>query len=724
MEILLVGGTSPMMKMLSLKLHKEGHRLYVLSGSRNPKNHYEYAFEQYNFPYDSPSVAEVFRSVQPDVTILLGAFDGNYTGQDPKRESVRFSAGLQNILLSWAVLEKGRLIFLSSVEVYGKSHQIPVTEQTVPCPRGIRPLMLYQGEENCRFYYEQLDRDVLVLRLDYLHDIPMNQPEAMQTICGKKCLDAFRDGSVAYRSNYSYGLTYMGDAVESIKTLVSCQTHREWLYHVSSSRAFSELEIAETIHGSLGDRVERINHTIEQRHTVILSNERLKQEFGFTVWREPEETIQKSLEYMQKHSARFLDADHPGLDIWHKVYYRVTKALGVLVPYLENLVLFIPFFMLNNRATDSQFFSKIDFYLLYVLLFAVVHGQRQATFSAVLATMGYLFRQMYGRTGLAVVTDYNTYVWIAEIFILGLVVGYMRDTLLFLREEKEQEVDYLSERVSDIGDINDSNLRVKEGLLTQVINYDSSLGTVYEVTEQLNKDQPAEILFHAITTIQRLMDCPDVAIYRMDKDQYARLFAYSSEKAASMGNTVYLSDRKPLAEAFSHDEVYVNRSMDEAYPMMAYCLHSEGKMSILILLWSLPFERMTIAEANRLIVIGKLIQQSIQRADRYLESLQQEMEGNVLRQDLFAELVGAYRNASRDNLTEYLLLQIPCKQEQQKEIAVLLHQVLRQTDYTGTLPDGNLYVLLSSTDRAECAAMRQKMENQGIPSRVIEGSGL
>ena len=77
MNIMLVGGISLMMRSLSIKLHKEGHRLYVLTGSRNPGNHYPHAFERYDFPYDSPSVEEVFRSVQPDVTILLGAFDGN-----------------------------------------------------------------------------------------------------------------------------------------------------------------------------------------------------------------------------------------------------------------------------------------------------------------------------------------------------------------------------------------------------------------------------------------------------------------------------------------------------------------------------------------------------------------------------------------------------------------------------------------------------------------------
>ena len=266
----------------------------------------------------------------------------------------------------------------------------------------------------------------------------------------------------------------------------------------------------------LGEKVQRVDNTLADGYQVVLSNERLKREFGYTSKRTPEQIIRETLAYMQRHSARFLGEGHPGLSIWRQLYYKGTRLLGVLAPYLENLVLFVPFFMLNNRATDSLYFSKIDFYLLYVLLFAVVHGQRQATLSAALATMGYLFRHMYGRTGLAVVTDYNTYVWIAEIFILGLTVGYMRDTLRFIREEKEQEVDFLTERVEDMGAINDSNLRVKEGLMDQIVDYDNNLGTVYQATDRLAQDLPAEILFHAISTIQHLMKCRDVAIYRMN----------------------------------------------------------------------------------------------------------------------------------------------------------------------------------------------------------------
>ena len=727
MDIMLVGGISSMMRKLSLKLYKEGHKIYVLSGNRNPAERYEYAFERYDFPYDSASVEEVFRSVNPDVTILLGAFDGNLPGDDLRREAIQYAAGLQNILLSWAVLEKGRLIFLSSVEVYGNSYLIPVKESVEPEPRGIRSLMLFQAEESCDFYRKQLKRDVIILRLDRLYDVPQDRREAAWGICERKCLDAVQSGTISYRRNHKYGLTYMGDAVKSIYKLIACEEHKYGLYHIASGKAFSEQKIADTIEEHLGRELEKIDNTLDDKKNVILANDRIKEEFGFKICCEPEETIEKTLSYMKKHSGKFLDRSSPGWDIWHRIYFKTRDLLGALVPYIENLIFFIPFFMLNNRATGSQYFSKIDFYLIYVLVFAVVHGQRQATFSALLATAGYVFRQMYNKSGIAVVTDYNTYVWIAEIFIVGLIVGYMKDQLNFIKEENEQEVDFLSERVTDIADINDSNLRVKEGLITQVVNYDCSLGTVYDLVEQLDKDNPLKILFHAITLIRNVMDCQDVSLYRIHTEHYARLFGYTSEKAASMGHTVHLPDKGPLYEAFSREEVYLNRTMDPQYPMMAYCIYEEDNMGMMILLWSIPFERMTIDESNRLTVISKLIQKAVKRSTTYLDLLRNERyqdERPALWPEEFEELISTYREAGAQNLTEYILLQVVSAEEGMENAGVTISNMLRVTDYIGYRNDGKLYILLTSTDRKDCGFVQGNLEQKGIRTVISEEMGL
>lgn len=723
MDIMLVGGVSPMMRKLSLKLHKEGHRIYVLSGNRNPSNHYDYVFERYDFPYDSVSVGEVFKSVNPDVTILLGAFDGNLTGKDPQREAVRYAAGLQNILLSWSVLEKGRLIYLSSVEVYGNSYQIPVTESIRPIPRGIRPLMLYQGEESCRFYQERLKKDVVILRLDRIYDVPKDTREASFGICQSKCLEAFQNGSISYRRNHIYGLTYMGDAVESIYKLVACKKHQHGLYHISSGEAWSEQKIAEAIGNHFKKDLEKVDNTLETQNSVVLSNERLKEEFGFEIWCEPEENIKNTLAYMRKHSGRFVKEGSSGAYIWNRLFLKSIETFRVLVPYIENLILFIPFFMLNNRATDSRYFSKIDFYLIYVLLFAVVHGQRQATFSGLLAMSGYLFRQMYYKSGIMVMTDYNTYVWIAEIFIVGLVVGYMKEQIKFMQEENEQEVDFLSERVSDIGDINDSNLRVKEGLITQVVNYDHSLGTIYMLAEQLEEMEPAKILFHAIVLMGRVMECEDVSVYRIREDNYATLFGYTSKKAASLKHKVYLPDKKPLYDSFSRKEVYLNRNMDPSLPTMAYCIYGEERMELMILLWSIPLERMTIDESNRLILISKMIQKAVTRSMAYLDALQMERYRNdipILKAQAFEELVSAYHEAGEKKLTEYSLLQVVSAQFGVEKIGIILSEMLRVTDAIGYRKDGKLYILLNGTDRIDCDFVQKNLEKKGIYTVVSE----
>lgn len=152
----------------------------------------------------------------------------------------------------------------------------------------------------------------------------------------------------------------------------------------------------------------------------------------------------------------------------------------MLAPYLENLICFIPFFMIHNRAVGSQYFAKLDAYLLYVLLFAIVYGQQQAIFSALLATAGYCFRQMYNpeRSGSA---DGLQYVYLdGAAFILGMVVGYMRDQIHHIKKDDQEEIGYLHGQLGDMTEINDSNVRMK-----QILN--CSLSTRRTVLEKFMK---------------------------------------------------------------------------------------------------------------------------------------------------------------------------------------------------------------------------------------------
>ena len=243
----------------------------------------------------------------------------------------------------------------------------------------------------------------------------------------------------------------------------------------------------------------------------------------------------------------------------------------------------------------------------------------------------------------------------------------------------------------------------------------------------MEADHPAGILFQAIMLIRNVTNCQDVSFYCINGEKYARLFGYTSNKAACWGNTVYLPDKEPLYEVLSRQEVYVNRNMEPEYPMMAYCTWEEEKMNIMILLWSIPFEQMTIGEANRLIVLGKLIQKSVKKSKEYLKLLRNrryQNKSHTLKAEAFEELVNIYHEAGEKNLTMYILLQVVSTESGVERTGFIVSENLRETDYIGYRKDGNLYILLSDTDRSGCGVVQKRLEQQGVCTVISEGMGL
>ena len=160
---------------------------------------------------------------------------------------------------------------------------------------------------------------------------------------------------------------------------------------------------------------------------------------------------------------------------------------------------------------------------------------------------------------------------------------------------------------------------------------------------------------------------------------------------------------------------------------MAYCIHEGRKMEMMLLLWSIPFERMTIDESNRLTVISKLIQKAVKRSAAYLDLLQNERyqeESRVLRSEAFEELVYTYHEAGEQNLTEYILLRVVSATSGMERAGRIISETLRQTDYVGYRNDGNLYILLTSMDKRGCDFVQKNLEKKGIGTVINEEMGL
>lgn len=752
MDVLLVGSTSNLMQKLVDKLDKEKHRIFLLTEEGKEVLSYRRVFETYRFKYDNACIREVFNSVKPDVTVFFGAYDWNFNWDGGQATSVAYSSAVLNMLMAFAAQQKGKFIYLSSEEVFdgiSVNKKLEIVNQTEHNPKAQAVAM---GEKLCLDYSHLVNGDVVVLRIANLYGIPTRWEET-QNICAKMCLDAIDTGEITIdgdRGIYveeaeaaidtinkahftvdmekQFAPVYLPDAVEYIYQVVAAERTKQPVYQVSGSTTISQTGLAEMIQSKLKKKQDDHGITIiEQpekgKSSAVLSGFNFMEEFRLRTFNPPEKAIPKLVDYLQNNAARFSKRSDAKESFVGRVKRGFIELIKIAIPFVENVILFIPFFMLNNRATGSTYFSNLDFYLLYILLFAIVYGQQQAIFSCLMAIAGYCFRQMYQRSGFDVMLDYNTYVWMAQLLILGLVVGYMRDQLKSIREEHAGEIQFLTKQLADMSEINGSNVRVKDVLSDHLLNQNDSMGKIYEITSELGSYQPAEVLFYAAEVLSKIMRSKDVAIYSVANRSYARLFSATSAAARNLGNSVNYTEMTDMYEAITARKVYINKNMDEAYPLMASAIYEGDEMQMILMVWDIPWERMTLGQADMLAITGYLIQDAVLRANRYMSALEQQryIQGtHILEAEAFEELVEAYMRARSRNLTTCALLNLDTGKLPQEEVNATLSKLVRQTDYLGKDSKGNLHVLLANTDVAGASFVQKRFTEAGLGCQVEE----
>lgn len=717
MNVLLIGSSCSLMDNMIKRLHKEGHRIFLLTADKEKGKQKKFVFETYHFDYVNESVPQVFESVRPDVTLYFGACDPG-TKLENEPDSVRYFSGMVNLLVSFSMTRRGRFVYLSTSDIFEDGAPGLITEEQKPSCVSPRALVLAQAEEICESYRRNLNLDTVVLRMDHIYTIPENRA-GVRDRCSEICLSAWEKKTVFCVSDDTFSLLDEGDAVEFIHRVVACREHREGLYNISSSVPITE----EDIFGYLSEldlgELKQSKKPAEGKH-LVLSNKRYQDEFGMRFFSDARKMAQNTLLYMQANSADFQKPKKKRQSFIALLSKKLGWLYWILVPYVENLIAFVPFFMLNNRAVGSKYFDRLDFYLIYVLLFAIVYGQQQATFSAILATAGYCFRQMYAMSGFEVFSSYNTYVWLAQLFIVGLVVGYMRDKLREQAIENAEEQNYLNNRIGDIYDINRSNVRVKDSLRTQIINQNNSVGKVYEITSTLNQYSTEEVLFYAADIMARLMETKDVAVYLISNDTYARLFSSTSVKAKCMGRSIRYRETGEMFQTLSEHRVFINRKLDQNLPMMANAIFEGENIQIIVMAWGIPWEAMTLGQANLMSVISALIREAVLRAGRYMAALEDQRyeEGRILKREAFTVLAEAFLKAREKGLTDCTFLRH--KIADMAKDAQGIRGALRQSDYIGVLDDEYLYVLLSNTIPEDAHFAVDRLKGRGFDVSIVE----
>jgi len=730
MNILLVGGPGSLINNLIIKLGKEGHRIYLLTGSKLKQVSYQKVFERYHFSYDSPCLNEIFESVSPDITIYMGAFDTNYDWKDQEEEeqnATRYIAGLTNLLMAYARKRQNTFLYLSSHEVYTGQYAEDIEEKEPLTPDTHKSMALAMAENLCNDYRQYKQKDIVTLRMDHLYNIPKRNKE-INNICAEFCVEAIQKKTISIVEGNSFSMLYETDAVEYINRFLKAEKRNSPVYNLASSVEISELDIARMVSkvvcGENENEAVKIITKPQAGERRVLSGRLYDSEFGKPFCCEVYTIIERMVSQIKKRSHYFFRSEKEDVPLWKRILGKTGWFIKTTVPYVENFLAAGVFFFLDQYIQEGSIFRRLDFFLIYVLLFAVFYGQQQALLSATLAVICYCITRVSFENGFEIILSADTYIWIAQLFVIGLVVGYMKDQLSEMERENEEEKDYLSDQLTDIQDIHTSNVRVKDALETQIVNQSDSVGKIYSITSALNQYSSEEVLFYAAEILAKLMKTKDVAIYTVSNADYARLFSHTSPKAKVLGNSIRYPEMGEVYEALVAGKVYINRQMDERYPLMANAIFENEKMQMLIFVWGLSWEQMTLGQSNQLIIISSLIQNAVLRANKYMEALEHQRyvaDSRMLVEDAFSTLVNAHMQAGAKGLTECTLLRVisGIHDENQLEDGRLLASKLRLSDYVGTLSDGRLYVLLANTSKKDAGLVMSRFAELGYETEIV-----
>ena len=255
MIVLLIGGSSRFMDSMIDKMNKSGHQVYLLTGRKDKHSSYKRVFEKYNFEYDTDSIEDIFKSIQPELVIFMGAYDTNFNWNMARQESVRFSAALTNLLSAYSVTGKGRFVYFSSHEVYSSVHGADVTEDTIAEPKGLKALAIAHGEELCNSYRTTQGMDTMILRFDHVYGIP-KKGEKLTDPCFKMCLESLKSGKIPANSRNSFSMIYLKDAIEYAYKAMTDKEPSQVCYHISSMEEINETQLAELVRKHMGGKTE------------------------------------------------------------------------------------------------------------------------------------------------------------------------------------------------------------------------------------------------------------------------------------------------------------------------------------------------------------------------------------------------------------------------------------------------------------------------------------
>ncbi len=718
-KVIIVGTYGLLTETLVTRLKKEACENFVITGSKIPEEtRHKNVVEEYPFDYSNINIPFIMESIKAEVVIYTGALDERLS-LNKQSDAIAYIGGLYNMLISASKSGVKKFIYLSSTQVYDKTLEGLIEENSrTTSEYDLETMTIMNGEEIVLKYGLENDMQVVILRCSEAYDFYNNKLN-MASFCTELSIELMKNNVVYIDKNKQHDFIHVADVAEAIYRTIVVKELNQKIYNICSGCSFTEEQTYRLASELLTEKGEVRYLGDSPVIDKVFSYGAAKRDLGFTVKYSFEEGFIRLIERLKQFSLKN-DPKVGASFSFAELRGNIRSILKWLFPYFETIAVFSAVQLITYITRDSVYFKSIDLYLLYVVFIAVIYGKGQTTIALLLSFAGKIALEPDFSIYNAVV-DYNNYVWMLQFLIVGMGTGYIRDKYKQSIGDKEETIEYLNAELAEIKEINHSNIRIKKIYESRLINYQDSFGRIYTILSKLGDLEPDKVMYEAVDVIAQIMNSNDIVIYGVSKgSNYARVIASSSNMKTPVKKSVELGTLDDVYEEIKKRKIYVNRTLGNDKPAMAGGIFQDDNLMCIIFIWYLPFENTGLYYLNLFQVVLSLIEQALQRAHYFIDENRGSRyidDTKILTERAFETIRDIRRQGSETNVTEFCVLEIIREGGSLKEINDMIVPILRQQDYLGLGKNGKLYLLLSNTNESEAENVISRLLKNGIEAR-------
>ena len=717
-RVMIIGTYGLVTDALITKFNQSMSEVFVITGTKTKHTgKHKGVIEEYNFPYDNINIPYILEGTKVDVLVYMGAYNSKYSwGQ--QGESVEYMSGLYNILLSASKAGIKRFIYLSTTDLYKSAGDMKISEDTDLNTQGLRRKTIRAGEELALQFEMENNMEVVILRLSEVYGF-YNTFINKYEFSTKVCAELLKGNDIYIDKDKKHDSIHVSDAIEAIFTASMQNNIPSKIYNICSGNSMSENLGLNVIAMLLGITAEPKYRGDSVSENFEYSYDRANKEIGYSPKNSTEDTLIQFVSKMKESDGSKVERKRK--DFLSGIRKNLKSIGGWFFPYFETIIVFALIeFLIINFGTIS-YLSAIDFYLLYIVLIAIIYGKGQTVTALFLAFMGKIHLLLRDSSWMQVTVGYDIYLWLLQIMVIGMGIGFIRDNYKQTIGDKDEMINYLNAELAEIKDINHSNIQIKKIYEGRLVNYQDSFARIYSIVSKLDDLEPERIMFAAIDVVSQIMNSDAIMIYAVDKSgYYARLAAASAKIRDTSIKSIKLDTMGEVYEDIINKKIYVNRSLEPDKPSMVGGVFHEDTLETIIMIKSLPLESTTLYHMNLFGVVTNLITQALHRANYHVEENKTNRyvdQTNILTSKAFSNILNIRQNGLDTNLAEYCMLEIDKQDKTLLQISDALTPILRQQDRMGLSEDGKLYLMLANTNDEEAIIVMARLLQKGIVSR-------